>query len=178
MLPQDMILATGSRNWRGGRFYGDGSRTKRESNEMSWSFEPIAGPVGFAEGPAWDGTGLLFSDISNSRVMRYDDTSGETTVFREGTNEANGLMLDAEGRLYACEGGGRRVVRYEPDGQVTVLADRFEDGEAASWPRSGQRRGNRSAATQGGPGRFNSPNDLAIDAWGRVWFSDPRYGDQ
>jgi gluconolactonase len=86
--------------------------------------------------------------------MRYDDTNGGTKVFREGTNEANGLMLDADGRLYACEGGGRRVVRYEPDGQVTVLADRFEGK------------------------RLNSPNDLAIDARGRVWFTDPRYGDQ
>jgi gluconolactonase len=121
---------------------------------MSWNFEPVAGPVGFAEGPAWDGAGLLFSDIANSRVMRYDAATGQTTVFREGTNEANGLMLDREGRLYACEGGGRRVVRYEPDGSTTVLADRFEGR------------------------RLNSPNDLAIDAQGRVWFTDPRYGDQ
>lgn len=121
---------------------------------MSWTFEPVAGPVGFAEGPAWDGTGLLFSDIANSRVMRYDAASGQTAVYREGTNEANGLMLDPEGRLYACEGGGRRVVRYEPDGGVTVLADQFEGR------------------------RLNSPNDLAIDARGRVWFTDPRYGEK
>jgi gluconolactonase len=121
---------------------------------MPWTFEPIAGPVGFAEGPAWDGSGLLFSDISNSRVMRYEAATGKTAVFREGTNEANGLMLDPQGRLFACEGSGRRVVRYEPDGGTTVLADRFEGR------------------------RLNSPNDLAIDARGRVWFPDPRYGDQ
>jgi gluconolactonase len=121
---------------------------------MAWKFEPIAGPVGFAEGPAWDGSGLLFSDISNSRVLRYDAATGQTSVYREETNEANGLMLDPQGRLYACEGGGRRVVRYEPDGGTTVLADRFEGR------------------------RLNSPNDLAIDARGRVWFTDPRYGDQ
>jgi gluconolactonase len=121
---------------------------------MSWRFEPVAGPVAFAEGPAWDGSGLLFADIANSRVMRYDAATGETTVYREGTNEANGLMLDAEGRLYGCEGGGRRVVRYEPDGGVTVLADRLEGR------------------------RLNSPNDLAIDARGRVWFTDPRYGEK
>src|SRR5205807_5158917 len=87
----------------------------------------------------------------NSRTMRYDPGSGATTVFREGTNEANGLMFDADGRLYACEGGGRRVARYEPDGGTTVLADRL-DGR-----------------------RLNSPNDLAIDSRGRIWFSDPRY---
>jgi gluconolactonase len=121
---------------------------------MSWVFERVAGPVGFAEGPAWDGSGLLFSDIQNSRTMRCDPGSGETRVFREGTNEANGLMLDAEGRLYACEGGGRRVARYERDGGTTVLADRFEGR------------------------RLNSPNDLAIDARGRIWFTDPRYGEQ
>lgn len=121
---------------------------------MSWTFEKIAGPFGFAEGPAWDGTGLLFSDIRNSSTMRYDPGTGACTVFREGTNEANGLMLDRDGRLYACEGGGRRIVRYEPDGGVTVLADRFEGR------------------------RLNSPNDLAIDARGRIWFTDPRYGDQ
>jgi gluconolactonase len=121
---------------------------------MSWKFELVAGPVGFAEGPAWDGTGLLFSDIRNSRTMRYGPASGECTVVREGTNEANGLMFDATGRLYACEGGGRRIVRYEAGGGATVIADRF-DGT-----------------------RLNSPNDLAIDAKGRIWFTDPRYGDK
>jgi gluconolactonase len=120
---------------------------------MSWKLEPVAGPVGFAEGPAWDGQGLLFTDIKNSRIMRYDPASGQTSTFREGTNEANGLMFDPEGRLYGCEGGGRRVVRYEPDGGVTVLADRFEGR------------------------RLNSPNDLAVDARGRIWFTDPRYGE-
>jgi gluconolactonase len=121
---------------------------------MSWSFGHVAGPVGFAEGPAWDGAGLLFSDIKNSRTMLYDPASGSTTAIREGTNEANGLMFDAAGRLYACEGGGRRITRYEPDGGTTVIADRFEGK------------------------RLNSPNDLAIDAHGRIWFTDPRYGDE
>lgn len=121
---------------------------------MSWEFERVAGPFSFTEGPAYDGEGVLFSDIPNSRVMRFDPASGETQVFRTGTNEGNGLMLDPDGRLYACEGGGRRVVRYEPDGTTTVLADRFEGK------------------------RLNSPNDLAIDRHGRVWFSDPRYGDE
>src|SRR5262249_55404754 len=91
--------------------------------------------------------------IPASRIWRYDPGTRACAEFRSGTQEANGLMFDRDGRLYACEGGGRRVVRYETDGGVTVLADRFEGG------------------------RLNSPNDLAIDRRGRVWFTDPRYGE-
>jgi len=120
---------------------------------MSWKFELVAGPFAFTEGPAWDGEALLFADISTSRVMRHDPKSGRTEVFLSGTNEANGLMLDRDGRLYACEGGGRAVMRYGKDGSRTVIADRFEGK------------------------RLNSPNDLAIDTLGRIWFTDPRYGE-
>ena len=126
---------------------------------MAWEFEVVAGPFGFTEGPAWDGEALLFSDIPAGRILRFDPRSGETSVYREGTNEGNGLMFDAAGRLYGCQGGagrshpGRRVVRYEQDGGVTVIADRFEGK------------------------RLNSPNDLAFDPQGRLWFSDPRYGE-
>lgn len=120
---------------------------------MAWEFEVLADPMGLTEGPAWDGSGLLFTNIPNSRILRYDAASGEISVFRTGTNNANGLMLDKNGDLYACEGGGRRMVRYEKDGGVTVLCDNFEGK------------------------RLNSPNDLAIDSRGRVWFTDPRYGD-
>jgi gluconolactonase len=119
---------------------------------MSWKLQLVDGPFGgVTEGPAWDGEGLLFSHIPASRTMRYDPRAKKSTVVREGTNYANGLMLDAAGRLFACEGDARRVVRYEPDGGVTVLADRFEGK------------------------RFNIPNDLAIDPQGRVWFTDPYY---
>ena len=119
---------------------------------MSWSFELIDGPYGgTTEGPAWDGSGLLFTHIPASRIMRYDPKSGASTVFRSGTNWANGLMLDPAGRLYGCEGDARRVVRYEQDGGATVLADGFEGK------------------------RLNVPNDLAIDLEGRVWFTDPYY---
>ncbi|MSP12082.1 MAG: SMP-30/gluconolactonase/LRE family protein [Chloroflexi bacterium] len=121
---------------------------------MSWNFELVAGPFSFTEGPAWDGQAVLFSDIPNSRIMRYDPASGQTTVFHTGTNEGNGLMLDKDGRLFACEGGGRRIARYEPDGSTTVIVDKF----------AGQ--------------RLNSPNDLAFDRLGRLWFTDPRYGDK
>jgi gluconolactonase len=122
---------------------------------MSWRFDIAAGPFGFTEGPAWDGETLFFSDIRNNRVMRYYPRSGQTHVYREETHEGNGLMFDSAGRLYGCQGGagGRRVVRYEPDGGLTVIADRFEGK------------------------RLNSPNDLAFDRRGRLWFTDPRYGD-
>jgi gluconolactonase len=120
---------------------------------MAWQFEVLAEPMGLTEGPVWDGSGLLFTNIPNSRVMRYDAGSGEISVFRTGTNNANGLMLDKMGNLYACEGGGRRMARYEKDGSTTVICDNFEGK------------------------RLNSPNDLAIDSQGRVWFTDPRYGD-
>ena len=121
---------------------------------MSWDFELVAGPFSFTEGPAWDGETVLFTDIPNSRIMHYDPSSGECTEFRTGTNEANGLMFDKEEQLYACEGDGRRMVRYNSDGTTTVIADRFE-GKC-----------------------LNSPNDLAFDAQGRLWFTDPRYGDK
>lgn len=120
---------------------------------MSWEFTQVAGPFSFTEGPAWDGQAVLFSDIPNNRIMRYDPSSGACTVFHTGTNGGNGLMFDKSGQLYACEGDGRRIVRYDADA-TTVVADRFE----------GQ--------------RLNSPNDLAFDPQGRLWFSDPRYGER
>lgn len=120
---------------------------------MAWAFEQIAGPYSLTEGPAWDGSGLIFTDINTSRIMRWDATSGQTSVWREGTNRANGLMFDKTGQLYGCEQGTRRIVRYERDGGVAAIADRFEGR------------------------RLNSPNDLAIDPRGRIWFTDPRYGD-
>ncbi len=120
---------------------------------MSWTFEALTKPLGLTEGPAWDGAGLLFTNIPNSRILRYDGQTGKISVVRTGTNNANGLMLDKDGRLYACEGGGRRMTRYEPDGTTTVICDNYQ----------GQ--------------RLNSPNDLAIDKQGRIWFTDPRYGD-
>jgi gluconolactonase len=121
-----------------------------------WKFEmldPAYGEV--TEGPTWDGSGLLFTRIQQSRIMRYDPAIASVTIWREDTNYCNGLTLDAEGRLYGCEGGAtadsRRVVRYEPDGGRTVLADSFEGK------------------------RLNIPNDIVVDPGGRVWFTDPFY---
>ena len=121
---------------------------------MTWEFDAVAGPFSFTEGPAWDGKGVVFTDIPNSRIMRYNPENGETIVYRNETNEGNGLMFDRAGQLYGCEGGGRRVVRYNADGSTTVIADNFEGK------------------------RLNSPNDLAFDPRGRLWFTDPRYGDK
>lgn len=118
---------------------------------MNWEFEPVAGPYGFTEGPVWDGEGVLFTDIPNDRVMRYVPETGECAVYRDGTSAANGLKLSPEGDLYACEMRGRRVARYDRGGAAATVVDEFE----------------------GQP--FNSPNDLAFDSRGRLWFSDPFY---
>jgi len=119
----------------------------------------IEGRVAFTEGPAWnpvDGN-VYFTDIENNRIMRRDPT-GAFHVYRIPSGRANGLVFDASGRLHACEGGreggNRRVTRTEKDGSVTVLTADFEGG------------------------RYNSPNDLCLDAEGRVYFTDPRYGDR
>ncbi len=119
---------------------------------MSWDFELVDGPYGgTTEGPAWDGGGLLFTHIPAGKIMRYDPVAKSSTVWRKNTNNANGTVFATDGRLYACEGGARRVVRYELDGATTVLADGFEGK------------------------RLNIPNDLALDTQGRVWFTDPYY---
>ena len=119
---------------------------------MSWKFEVVAGPFGrVTEGPAWEGETLLFTHINGSHILRYDPRTGNVTEFRTGTDHANGLIFDRDGRLYGCEGGTRRMVRYEPDGTATVLADSFEGR------------------------RLNMPNDLAIDPQGSIWFTDPYY---
>lgn len=123
---------------------------------MNWQFEELDPPYGaVSEGPVWDGKVLLYTRIQQSRIMRFEPSSGVLSVFRENTNYTNGLAYDALGRLYGCVGGAdennRRVVRYEADGAETVLADRFEGK------------------------RFNIPNDLVVDAEMRVWFTDPFY---
>ncbi len=117
---------------------------------MSWEFELVAGPYGgTSEGPVWDGRALLFTDIPNNRIMRYDHATGETTEYRTGTNGTNGLNFDLQGRLFGCSGGGRCILEFHPDGSTTQLPTLL-DGK-----------------------RHNRPNDLAIDRKGRIWFTDP-----
>jgi gluconolactonase len=121
---------------------------------MAWTFERVAGPYSFTEGPAWTGEAILFTDIPSSRIMRYSPATGACVEAYGETSRANGLTFDHDGRLYVCEGGGRRVARYEQDGSRVTLADRF-DGK-----------------------RLNEPNDVVVDQQGRVWFTDPCYGDR
>ena len=108
----------------------------------------------WTEGPAYFPAGryLVFSDIPNNRLLRWDETTGVTGVFRQPSGYANGHTLDRQGRLLSCEHGHRRVTRTEPDGSITVLADAY-DGK-----------------------RLNSPNDIVERADGSVWFTDPAYG--
>ena len=118
----------------------------------------LEGIVAFTEGPAWHPSGnVYFTDIANNRIMRRDP-KGTIHVFRTPSGRANGLLFDRQGRLLACEGGreggNRRVTRTEADGTITILAERFEEK------------------------KFNSPNDLAVDSRGRIYFTDPRYGDR
>ena len=81
---------------------------------MSWNFELVAGPYGgTTEGPVWDGEALLFTHIPASRILRYSPKTGETTEYFTGTNHTNGLCFDAQGNLYGCQSGGRRIVRFE-----------------------------------------------------------------
>lgn len=108
------------------------------------------GLVGAGEGPVWHPNGyLLFT--GGGRITKRDST-GNVSVFREDSGGANGLLFDAQGRLVVCESARRRVTRTEADGSLTVLAESFQGH------------------------RFNTPNDLTIDAKGRIYFTDPRYG--
>ena len=117
---------------------------------MEWEYELVAGPYGDStEGPVWDGQAVLFTHIPGSRIMRYDPETGETTEYRTETNHANGLAFDATGQLYGCCAGGRSIVRFESDGTTTTIVDRL-DGQ-----------------------QLNTPNDLAVDSRGRVWFTNP-----
>jgi gluconolactonase len=108
----------------------------------------------WAEGPAYFPAGryLVWSDIPNDRMLRFDETTGTVGVFRHPAGYSNGNTVDREGRLVTCEHGNRRVTRTEHDGRITVIADRFEGK------------------------RLNSPNDVVVRSDGSVWFSDPAYG--
>jgi gluconolactonase len=108
----------------------------------------------WAEGPAWNGVGryLVWSDIPNNVQMRWIEDDGRVTVFRNPSGNSNGNTFDYEGRQLSCEHGGRRVVRYEPSGATTVIAERFQGK------------------------RLNSPNDAVVHPDGSIWFTDPPYG--
>ncbi len=108
----------------------------------------------WAEGTAWNGVGkyLVWSDIPNNVQLRWIEEDGRTTAFRNPSGYSNGNTFDFEGRQLSCEHGGRRVVRYEYNGTLTVIADHFEGK------------------------RLNSPNDIVVHPDGGIWFTDPPYG--
>lgn len=120
----------------------------------SSTVEQLASGFRWVEGPVWFGDGryLLFSDIPNNRIMRWDEVTGATSVFRSPANFTNGLARDRQGRLIACEHLTRRITRTEYDGRITVLADNY-NGK-----------------------RFNSPNDIICKSDGSIWFTDPPFG--
>lgn len=128
---------------RFGRLFAPHIRVERLWTGARWS-----------EGPAWFPAGrfLLWSDIPNDRLLRWDETNGSVSVFRQPANNTNGNTVDHEGRLVSCEHLTRRVTRTEHDGSISVLADRFGDR------------------------RFNSPNDVVVSSDRSIWFTDPQYG--
>jgi gluconolactonase len=118
------------------------------------SVEQLATGCRWAEGPVWFGDGryLLWSDIPNNRIMKWEEETGTASIFRKPSHNANGNTRDRQGRLVTCEHDARRITRTEYDGAITVLMDRFE----------------------GKP--LNSPNDIVVKSDGSVWFTDPPFG--
>ena len=108
----------------------------------------------WGEGPVWLGEMrcLLWSDIPNNRVLRWEEETGQVSIFRKPSGNANGHTRDRQGRIIACEHGGRRVIRYEYDGAITVIADSYQGK------------------------RLNSPNDVVVKSDGSIWFTDPPFG--
>ena len=108
----------------------------------------------WAEGPVWFGDArcLVWSDIPNNRMLRWDEESGAVGLYRKPSGYANGNTRDRQGRLLTCEHGGRRISRTEPDGRVVTLVDSFQGK------------------------RLNSPNDIVCKSDGSIWFTDPTFG--
>jgi len=118
------------------------------------SVERLYNGARWSEGPVWIGDArcVLWSDIPNNRILRWDEVTRRTSVYRQPSNNSNGLTRDREGRLIACEHDARRVTRTEHDGSITVLIDKF-DGKP-----------------------LNSPNDVVVKSDGTIWFTDPPFG--
>jgi gluconolactonase len=113
--------------------------------------EKLAGGFSFTEGPIADAAGnVYFTDIPNNKILKWS-VEGKLSTFRENTNGANGEDIDEKGNLYVCEGGGRRISKIDPSGNVTVLCDNYKGK------------------------KLNSPNDLWRDKKGGIYFTDPGY---
>src|SRR5258706_13597380 len=116
--------------------------------------ERIASGCRWNEGPVWFGDGryLLWSDIPNNRIMKWEEETGTVSVFRKPSNNGNGNTRDRQGRLLTCEHDTRRVTRTEYDGSITVIADKFDNKP------------------------LNAPNDIVCKSDGSIWFTDPPLG--
>ena len=121
---------------------------------FSAAVERLATGCRWSEGPVWFGDGrfVLWSDIPNDRILKWEEETGTVSIFRKPSNFANGHTRDRQGRLIGCEHGGRRVVRTEYDGSITIIADSFQGK------------------------RLNSPNDVVVKSDGSIWFTDPAFG--
>ena len=108
----------------------------------------------WSEGPVWFGDGryVLWSDIPNDRILKWEEETGAVSVFRKTSHNANGNTRDRLGRLVTCEHRGRRVTRTEYDGSITVIADHYQGK------------------------KLNSPNDIVVKSDGSIWFTDPAFG--
>jgi gluconolactonase len=108
----------------------------------------------WSEGPVYFGDGryVLWSDIPNNRILKWEEETGAVSIFRKPTNNANGNTRDRQGRLVTCEHDARRITRTEYDGSITVLADRYQGK------------------------KLNSPNDIVVKSDGSIWFTDPTFG--
>lgn len=155
-MPSDTPLSAG---WREFPRYPDPAITVlderfRKYTIFSAAVERLHTGGRFSEGPAWfgDARHLLWSDIPNNRIMKWDEESGHVSVYRAPSGHANGHTRDRQGRLITCEHSGRRVTRTEFDGSITVLMD-SHDGK-----------------------RLNSPNDVVVKRDESIWFTDPPFG--
>lgn len=126
----------------------------RQCIRTSANIEQLHTGCRWTEGPVYFPAmrSLLFSDIPNDRMLRFDEQSEAVSVFRQPADYTNGNTVDRQGRLVSCQQGTRRVVRTEHDGSITVLADRYQGK------------------------RFNSPNDVVVRSDDSIWFTDPSYG--
>ena len=127
----------------------------RDCVDLSAPVERLWSDGKWIEGPAWlpNERRLIWSDIPRNRMLAWLAATGDVTTFREPSYGGNGNTTDREGRLVSCEQYSRRITRTEPDGRITVLADRFEGK------------------------RFTAPNDIVVKSDGSIWFTDPAYGN-
>ena len=130
------------------------AQTEKLEDLVEGKVQQLANGFKFTEGPAADARGdVYFTDIPNSRILVWT-VGGELKTHRENSGKSNGLYFTPNGLLLACEGGARRMTSQSPKGKIKVLTDTY------------------------GGGKYNSPNDLWLDKWGGVYFTDPRYGSQ